>query len=91
MTHNELKQKHLSTDYGTVTPSYTSDTPLPILNSKGQITDYDLPNFVLIKTAQEVYDEWVYNRDNPPKTEPTTEEKLRADIEYLSAMTGVTL
>lgn len=26
-----------------------------------------------------------------PKPEPTTEEKLRADIEYLSAMTGVTL
>lgn len=26
-----------------------------------------------------------------PKSEPTTEEKLRADIEYLSAMTGVTL
>lgn len=41
------------------------------------------------QTAQEVYDEWLLNKDKPQ--EHPLEAKNRADIDYLAIMTGVDL
>lgn len=85
MTNNEFKKQFILTKDGTFTPTYTSDTPIAILDNDDKIIDYDLPNFKLIKTAQEVYDEWIYNNDNPPKPESTEVEKMpkyMLDLDY---------
>lgn len=34
---------------------------------------------------------WKASLPSPPAPEPTAEEQMRADIDYLAAMTGVTL
>lgn len=44
---------------------------------------------IIIATAEEVYQEWLNQQNSTPK--PTLEERNRADIDYLSIMTGVDL
>lgn len=80
MKQSELKKQYLTTKDGIFTPLYTSDNAVAILNDDKQIADYDLPNFKLIKTAEQVYKEWQDIKDNPPKPEPTDKERI-AELE----------
>lgn len=41
------------------------------------------------QTAEQVYTEWLVNKDKPP--EPPLELRNRADIDYIAIMTGVEL
>lgn len=89
MLKTELEKLYIETPHGIFTPLYTSDKPIPIENDDVDIIDYNLPNYIQTKTAEEVYQKYLDDIANPAIPKPTTEEKLRADIEYLSAMTGV--
>jgi uncharacterized protein YprB with RNaseH-like and TPR domain len=46
-------------------------------------------NEVTGQTAQEVYQEWLANKDK--LKEPSLEERNRADIDYIAIMMGVEL
>lgn len=46
-------------------------------------------NEVTGQSAQEVYDEWLLNKDKPPQQ--PLEVRNRADIDYIAIMTGVEL
>lgn len=77
MTVSELKKLDIVTEHGIFTPMYTFD-------------DYDIEtdeyiNLEIIKTAEEVYQEWLYNNENPPVEEPTEMEVLQQENKLLKA------
>lgn len=89
LTSNELKQQYLTTDNGIFTPLYTSDAPVPILDTNEQITDFELPNFKLIKTAEQVHQEWKDAKANPPAPQPTEAERLASAEKAIAILMGV--
>jgi len=48
-------------------------------------------NKITRQTAEQVYQEWLGNKDKAPIIEMPLQEKNRADIIYLSIMIGVDL
>ena len=67
MTQQELIQKYLSTEHGVFPCRFTFD-------AYNQETDeYD--NLVIVKTAEEVYQEWLESKDKQTKI-LSTEEKI---------------
>lgn len=77
---NNLNMQYLETEHGTFTPLYTYE-------SYSQETNTYI-NLVITKTAQEVYNEWLANKDKPPK--PTEEELLKAKISELDTQLAMT-
>lgn len=80
MTQEELKRLYLETEHGTFTPMYTYD-------------EYDqetsrYTNLIIQKSSQEVYDEWLANKDNPltptPDKTEIWQEQMQAAMAELS-------
>lgn len=69
ITEQELDKMTL--ENGT-TPNYTCD--------KYDVKTKTYINLEIKKTADEVYQEWSKNKDNPPAPQPTPEEILRAKL-----------
>ena len=79
MTERELKNLYLETEHGTFTPHYTYDDFIIDENTKEGV----YINLVIEKTAQEVYDKWLYDRDNPPTQEADKMEVLQKENKQL--------
>nr|WP_315022872.1 hypothetical protein [uncultured Aminipila sp.] len=86
MTRSEYENLKIINEHSIFYPNATWTKNEPIKDDAGNIVDEILVGYVQTRTAQQVY-EIDYPASQIP--EPTAEEKLRADIEYLSAMTGV--
>ena len=63
---------YLKTEHGYFEPEFIYDRYE--IDSKTCVGYYI--NFSIVKTAQEVYDEWVKNKENPQPTQITQEEQL---------------
>lgn len=72
MTEKQLKQHYLDTQHGIFTPIYTYEDF--IFNEEKE--EYEYIGLVITKTAKEVYDEWLVNKDKPIIEEPTSEDKI---------------
>lgn len=77
MQKTELDKMDIIVDGVVFHPYYSSLPSVPIFNEKGEVFDYDYPNFVLIKTAEEMYQKYL----NPLPPQPTTED-FNLEIDY---------
>ena len=72
ITNKDIENMYLETEHGTFTPMYIYET-------------YDMETetyqgFEITKTAEEVYNEWLENKDKPVNTIPeSTEQDKRMD------------
>ncbi len=81
MTHKEIIAMIIETEQGTFTPQYTFD-------DYNQETD-EYTNLEIIKTAQEVYQEWLTKKDKQIDIcTPKTNQELQEEIENLKAQLG---
>lgn len=74
MTEQQLKELYIQTEHGTFTPIYTYEDF--ILNEETE--EYEYIGLEIIKTAQDVYEEWLESKDKPIVEEKTLEEKVNA-------------
>ena len=63
MTFKELKELNISNEHGVFTPLYTYED----LEYDDEIEDYVYIGFTVNKTAQEVYQKWLEQKDLPPQ------------------------
>lgn len=82
MTERELKNLYLETEHGTFTPIYEYE-------HYDQETD-SYTGFKVVKTAEEVYNEWLNNKDKPPIVEPDKLEVLEVENRLLKARVDAT-
>lgn len=83
MTHNELLSKRIQTEHGLFRPIYTYTEEKPIYDEENNIIDYELIGYVETMTAEEHYQKWLYDRENPQPQEPNLADKisiLEADV-----------
>lgn len=79
MTENQLKELYLDTEHGTFTPNYAYDDF--ILNEETE--EYEYIGLVIHKSAQEVYDEWLENKDKPVEPPVDQMEILQSEVAEL--------
>lgn len=72
MTEQQLKDLYIETEHGTFTPIYTYEDF--IFNEETE--EYEYVGLVTEKTAQEVYNEWLENKDKPIVEQLTLEDKI---------------
>ena len=70
MTQIELENMRIETEHGIFTPTY-------------EYEDFDIvtqtyENFKIVKTADEVYQEYLENKDKPVEPQLTVEEEIKA-------------
>ena len=66
---------------GDFSPLYTESSIAFIKNINGEIIDYEFVDFVLIKSAEDVYQEYL----NPPLPKPTVED-FNLEMDYRVTM-----
>lgn len=86
MTEQQLKDLYIQAEHGTFTPIYTYDDF--VFNEETE--EYEYIGLVIQKTAQEVYEEWLANKENPLLPQPSKidlleqeNKKLWDTVEYL--------
>ena len=77
MTFKELKELNISNEHGVFTPLYTYED----LEYDDEIEDYVYIGFTVNKTAQEVYQKWLEQKDLPPQ--PSKIEILKEKVTAL--------
>ena len=75
ITGQDVRDMYLETEHGTFTPIYEYE-------HYDQETD-SYTGFKVIKTAEEVYNEWSDNKDRPPIVEPDKMEVLQKENKQL--------
>lgn len=81
MTQQELEKLYINTNHGLFTPVYEySDY---ILNE--ETNEYEYTGLLITKTSQEVYDEWLYNKDHPQPPQPDKISILEKEMEDLKS------
>ncbi len=68
ITGKDVQDMYLETEYGTFTPIYEYE-------HYDQETD-SYTGFKVIKTAEEVYNEWLFNKEHPSPPTPNEMEVL---------------
>lgn len=78
MKQKELEKLYIETEHGLFTPLYTyEDIIVDANNNLEEGEDVLFQGFKIIKTAQEVYEEWLLDRSKPSKIEITPEERIK--------------
>ena len=67
ITSKDVESMHLETEHGIFTPLYTYESYDPKTET--------YQGFEITKTAEEVYKEWLENKDKPQLPQPTPLEK----------------
>lgn len=73
ITGKDVQDMYLETEYGTFTPIYEYE-------HYDQETD-SYTGFKVIKTAEEVYNEWLFNKEHPSPPTPNEMEVRLGQIE----------
>lgn len=74
MKKSEVDKLNIQKSEGIFTPKYSYAECLAIKNKDDEVIDYEYTDFVLNKTAEEVYQEYL----NPIPPQPTVEEKFQS-------------
>lgn len=83
MKKSEVDKLNIEKTEGIFTPNYSYAECLVIKNEDGEVVDYEYADFILNKTAEEVYQEYL----NPIPPLPTVDEKITIlEQENLSLM-----
>lgn len=77
ITSKDIESMYLETEDGTFTPMYEYES------YDSETETYQ--GFKVIKTAEEAYQEWLYNKENPPTEELTDVEVLQEENKLLKA------
>lgn len=81
MKNSELQKMEISTNRGTFSPAYTYSDKIDMKNEDGEVVDYEYTDFILHKTAEEVYQEYL----NPHPPQPTVED-FNLEMDYRITM-----
>lgn len=81
MKQSELNKLNIQKPEGMFTPNYSYSKCLAIKNEDDEVIDYEYTDFILNKTAEEVYQEYL----NPPPPQPTAED-FNLEIDYRVTM-----
>ena len=81
MKKSEVDKLNIQKPEGIFTPKYSYAECLPIKNEDGEVIDYEYVDFVINKTAEEVYQEYL----NPPPPQPTVED-FNLEMDYRVTM-----
>ena len=81
MKQSEIDKLNIQKPEGIFTPNYSYAECLAIKNEDGEVVDYEYTDFVLNKTAEEVYQEYL----NPPPPQPTVDD-FNLEIDYRVTM-----
>ena len=76
MKQSKVDKLNIQKPQGIFTPNYSYVECLPIKNEDGEVVDYEYIDFILYKTAEEVYQEYL----NPLPPLPTPEEMVIAEM-----------
>lgn len=79
MKNSEFQKMKIQTDQGMFFPAYTYSNKIDIKNKDGEVVDYEYIDFILYKTAEEVYQEYL-NPIPPSPILPTPEEMVIAEM-----------
>lgn len=77
ITNKDIQKMYLETEHGIFTPLYTYESYDP------ETETYQ--GFEITKAAEEVYKEWLENKDKPVVQEPTEIELLQQENKLLKA------
>ena len=81
MKKSEVDKLNIQKPEGIFTPKYSYAECLPIKNEDGEAIDYEYTDFILYKTAEEVYQEYL----NPLPPLPTVED-FNLEMDYRVTM-----
>ena len=81
MKKTEVDKLNAEKTEGIFTPNYTFNDCIAIKDEDGEIIDYEYTDFVLNKTAEEVYQEYL----NPLPPQPITED-FNLEMDYRVTM-----
>ena len=79
MKKSEVDKLNIQKPEGVFTPNYSYSECLAIKNEDGEVVDYEYIDFILYKTAEEVYQEYL-NPIPPSPILPTPEEMVIAEM-----------
>ena len=77
----EVDKLNIQKPEGIFTPKYSYVECLPIKNEDGEVIDYEYVDFVINKTSEEVYQEYL----NPIPPQPTVED-FNLEMDYRVTM-----
>ena len=88
MTKKELEKLEIETEHGTFTPLYVYDEAIPIFEKKENedeeneeaVIDFEIKGLKILKSAQEVYEEWLEERNKPMEAKATKDIQI-AELE----------
>lgn len=83
MKKSEVDKLNIQKPEGIFTANYSFSECLPIKNEDGELIDYEYTDFILNKTAEEVYQQWLVDKDKPLTIEPTVEERIKSTEDTL--------
>lgn len=81
MKQSEIDKLNMQKAEGIFTPNYSFSECLPIKNEDGEVIDYEYVDFVINKTSEEVYQEYL----NPIPPQPTVED-FNLEMDYRVTM-----
>ena len=81
MKKSEVDKLNIQKPQGIFTPNYSYSECLAIKNEDGEVVDYEYTDFILNKTAEEVYQEYL----NPIPPLPTVED-FNLEMDYRVTM-----
>ncbi len=81
MKQSKVDKLNIQKPQGIFTPNYSYSECLAIKNEDGEVIDYEYTEFVLNKTAEEVYQEYL----NPLPPLPTVED-FNLEMDYRVTM-----
>ena len=76
MKKSEVDKLNIQKPEGIFTPNYSYAECLVIKNEDGEVIDYEYVDFILNKTAEEVYQEYL----NPPSPQPTEMDLMKQEL-----------
>lgn len=83
MKNSELQKMKIQTEQGVFFPAYTYSNKIDIKNKNGEVVDYEYVDFILYKTAEEVYQEYL----NPkPVEQKIDKDEYQLDLDFRVTM-----
>ena len=76
MKKSEVDKLNIQKPEGIFTPKYSYAECLAIKNEDGEVIDYEYTDFILYKTSEEVYQEYL----NPPSPQPTEMDLMKQEL-----------
>ena len=80
MLRNEFVKLFINTNDGIFMPTYLYEQEVPMYDEQENIVDYELVGYTEILSAQEVYDKWLQDKENPTTQAPDKIQVLSTEL-----------